>query len=342
MRIIYITILILIIQTALACGEQKPKNPSTTKEIQYIAVTAKRGLNLRQSNNIRSKKISALPYGALAPVIARGQQVRKIQGRNGVWLRTRYKKFEGWVFSGFVIFGSSKQEVLDYKKQLEAPTRTPTPAKISTAVPDEYSSGRFRKKSLFTVQLGPHQLTSLKYSAWSREESNCLAIFQGLKVSQPGKKAWELQARALLTTKPKLANMALVYSDQGGCSCRRAMTYSLYFAGPRALKRINLAEALKQKGECSIGTLPTTDTRFDVQSATLIQMVHMPRCIYGDFEGPVGQAGWEPKRYVVISGVGTSTPLVKNLAGLDDDLMEIWKRAAPLKAFTHDGKPWKE
>jgi uncharacterized protein YraI len=77
----------------------------------FYMIVSKAGLNLRQAPGTNSAIISVIPFQTKGSILDVNNDVMEIQGRRGFWLKVDYTGKQGWVFSGFVLTGNSKEEL---------------------------------------------------------------------------------------------------------------------------------------------------------------------------------------------------------------------------------------
>lgn len=84
--------LLLIITVSL-----QAKDPLPAK-----IVTAKAGLNVRETPDASGKKLGLVPFGETVEIYeTKGEEVT-IAGKSGHWVRIKWKKLNGWAFDAFL------------------------------------------------------------------------------------------------------------------------------------------------------------------------------------------------------------------------------------------------
>lgn len=73
------------------------------KEVkETTTVTARNGLVLRSGPGIDAKKITVIPFKAKVGILKYSNKISVIGGKTAPWVRVRYGKNEGWVFSAWL------------------------------------------------------------------------------------------------------------------------------------------------------------------------------------------------------------------------------------------------
>jgi hypothetical protein len=80
-------------------------------EAEPFTILARSGLNVRKEPNVKSEKVRALPYGTIVDagkrhhLKASNQVEEVIEGKKGMWIKITSGNVEGYIFSGFGLYG---------------------------------------------------------------------------------------------------------------------------------------------------------------------------------------------------------------------------------------------
>jgi len=85
----------------------------------FARITAKSGLNLRNSHNKTSKVVLLLPADARVRILETAKAEESIDGKNGHWAKVRWVNNTGWVFDAFLEKTKAGDAVADFTLFLE-------------------------------------------------------------------------------------------------------------------------------------------------------------------------------------------------------------------------------
>ena len=81
--------------------ENEPALDQKTNSINAVRITAKKGMNVRQTSSSKSKIIGTVSYNQTVKVLSQNQLEVRIAGRSGYMLEIDYQGSKGYIFSGF-------------------------------------------------------------------------------------------------------------------------------------------------------------------------------------------------------------------------------------------------
>lgn len=65
-------------------------------------MTLKGGLSFRDKPSTKSRQIDLIPTGTKLQILDKEGGILIINGQKGRWVKVKYKRTSGWVFSGFL------------------------------------------------------------------------------------------------------------------------------------------------------------------------------------------------------------------------------------------------
>lgn len=113
-----------------------------TPKFSYLYITAGSGLSLRQSTNLKSKKILTIPYGSQVSHISSPEHTSMtIAGIQGDMVQVNYQGATGFVFSGYLstLAPPLQEETVDqYAKRLSTPENKIKVSKVKSKKGESY------------------------------------------------------------------------------------------------------------------------------------------------------------------------------------------------------------
>lgn len=88
------------------CASVEKVEPRKIEKV--MKVHAGGGLRLRISPNIEAKKIDLVPDGDVVETFGETGEIEIQDGKQGRWVKVKWKRKEGYVFGGFLEFISVK------------------------------------------------------------------------------------------------------------------------------------------------------------------------------------------------------------------------------------------
>lgn len=85
----------------------------------FFQVTAKNGLNLRETKGISNSSLKLLPEGMRVKFLEYSNKEETIQGKKGRWAKVKWLNLEGWVFNAYTKETEKKDLLSNYLKYLE-------------------------------------------------------------------------------------------------------------------------------------------------------------------------------------------------------------------------------
>ena len=97
--------------------------------VHFFGVTARSGLNLRSAPSLEAPILQAMPRGTIGSALMRRRDIFEVEGIPGAWLQVALGETIGWVFSGFVVITTNRenlQSALDSIEQFRSRNVTGT------------------------------------------------------------------------------------------------------------------------------------------------------------------------------------------------------------------------
>ncbi len=115
---------VMIVSLFPSCGKEKelpdiklPPTPILSISSRWGVITSTY-LRMREKPDINSRAITTLWKGYILEVVSRNPELKVVDDREGHWYQVTYGGLQGWVFSAYVKFFSSRDEAERNSREL--------------------------------------------------------------------------------------------------------------------------------------------------------------------------------------------------------------------------------
>lgn len=288
----------------------------------YMIVT-KAGLNLRQSASTNSAIVSVVPFETKGPILDAKNDVTEIQGRRGFWLKIDYNGKQGWVFSGFVLTGSSKEELKLEKVSLKA---DPIALKAAEQPPTNAQSIKNGNAFVYTKP-APECYTSLAKNLGQVRLAHNKTFY-----------AADAEHELVIKTEPEISGHLVTEAHFCICCCGNKGNL-LYLYPKGQLPVAYRFDITKYEGGCMDGPWASNESRISADRQRIYVFKKRPIC-EGTFSTDTGPGtGISTDKVDYVSGVFKIIDLTNDTVEQIDTLtipsahLQGWNTATQMKAL---------
>ncbi len=286
----------------------------------YMIVT-KAGLNLRQGPGTNSTIITVIPFEAKGSILDVKNDVMEIQGRRGFWLKIDHNGKQGWVFSGFVLTGNSKDELKLERVSLKS---DPMPLKPSEKPPTNAKSILDNTAFAFT-RPAPECYESLAKNLGQ------------VRIAQDGRfYTVEAEHELVVKTDPEIPRHLV--TEAHFCVCCCGNIGNLVYLTPKGQTTVAYRfDISKYEGSCFEGPWASNESRISADRQRIYVYKKLPICAgtFSTDEGP--GTGISTNKVEYISGVFKIIDLTTDLVEQIDSLtipakyQEEWNKSIQMR-----------
>lgn len=249
------------------------KEVSSGQLTKFYMIVTKAGLNLRESPNTKAAVLGIIPFEAKGPILERAPEVVEIQERRGFWLKVDHRGKIGWIFSGFVITGNTKDELKLEKTNLKS---DPIELKELPAKPDGLSSLLSGRSFSYTIP-APECYISIS------SKLGHILVVSGEKFLGS-----EAELEKPVRTQPEITSHLVTSAHFCLCCCGNMS--DLIYLNPKGKAPVAYPMHLaKYDAYCSMeGPSPSNEARLSADKTKIYILKKMPICegTYANEGGP--------------------------------------------------------